>query len=108
MQNKTAIITGSSRGIGKETAIQLAEHVANVVVCSRTQSAGTFRGLNINASSVFDTHLDGTSYSFQFTYEKQKHAESPVTEITIDLWNDCCITNFTIFSSGVGFCCYRI
>jgi 3-oxoacyl-[acyl-carrier protein] reductase len=37
MQNKTAIITGSGRGIGKETAIQLAEHVANVVVCSRTQ-----------------------------------------------------------------------
>jgi 3-oxoacyl-[acyl-carrier protein] reductase len=37
-QNKTAIITGSGRGIGKETAIQLAEHVANVVVCSRTQN----------------------------------------------------------------------
>lgn len=37
-QNKTAIITGSGMGIGKETAIQLAEHVANVVVCSRTQS----------------------------------------------------------------------
>ena len=38
MQNKTAIITGSGRGIGKETAILLAERVANVVVCSRTQS----------------------------------------------------------------------
>jgi 3-oxoacyl-[acyl-carrier protein] reductase len=37
-QNKTAIITGSGRGIGKETAIQLAEHGVNVVVCSRTQS----------------------------------------------------------------------
>ena len=37
MQNKTAIITGGGRGIGKETAIQLAENVANVVVCSRTQ-----------------------------------------------------------------------
>ena len=35
-QNKTAIITGSGRGIGKETAILLAGHVANVVVCSRT------------------------------------------------------------------------
>lgn len=38
MQNKTAIIAGSGRGIGKETAIQLADHLANVVVCSRTQS----------------------------------------------------------------------
>jgi 3-oxoacyl-[acyl-carrier protein] reductase len=37
-QNKTAIVAGSGRGIGNETAIQLAEHVANVVICSRTQS----------------------------------------------------------------------
>jgi 3-oxoacyl-[acyl-carrier protein] reductase len=37
-QNKTAIITGSGRGIGKEVAIQLADHGVNVVVCSRTQS----------------------------------------------------------------------
>src|SRR5919199_231789 len=35
---KTAIITGSSRGIGKETAIILAKKSVNVVVCSRTQS----------------------------------------------------------------------
>ena len=37
MQNKTAIITGSGRGIGKETAIRLADKVRNLVVCSRTQ-----------------------------------------------------------------------
>lgn len=30
--NKTAIITGSGRGIGKETAIQLADNVRNLVV----------------------------------------------------------------------------
>jgi 3-oxoacyl-[acyl-carrier protein] reductase len=35
---KTAIITGSSRGIGKETAMILAKKSVNVVVCSRTQS----------------------------------------------------------------------
>jgi short-subunit dehydrogenase len=33
---KTAIITGSGRGIGKETAIILAKKSVNVVVCSRT------------------------------------------------------------------------
>jgi NAD(P)-dependent dehydrogenase (short-subunit alcohol dehydrogenase family) len=37
-QSKTAIITGSGRGIGKETATLLAGHVANVVVCARTES----------------------------------------------------------------------
>ena len=35
-KNKTAIITGSGRGIGKEIAIQLAANVENLVVCSRT------------------------------------------------------------------------
>ena len=38
-EKKTAIITGSSRGIGKETAIILAKNKAvNVVVCSRTET----------------------------------------------------------------------
>ena len=35
---RTAIITGSSRGIGKETAIILAKKSINVVICSRTQN----------------------------------------------------------------------
>jgi 3-oxoacyl-[acyl-carrier protein] reductase len=35
---KTAIITGSGRGIGRETAILLAKRGVNVVVCSRTNS----------------------------------------------------------------------
>jgi 3-oxoacyl-[acyl-carrier protein] reductase len=35
---RTAIITGSGRGIGKENAILLAKSGMNVVVCSRTQS----------------------------------------------------------------------
>ena len=34
--NKTAIITGSGRGIGREAAIILAKKSVNVVVCSRT------------------------------------------------------------------------
>lgn len=33
----TAIITGSGRGIGRETALMLAKRGVNVVVCSRTQ-----------------------------------------------------------------------
>jgi len=37
-QNRTAIITGDGRGIGKETAIMLSNHVENIVVCSRTKN----------------------------------------------------------------------
>jgi NAD(P)-dependent dehydrogenase (short-subunit alcohol dehydrogenase family) len=33
----TAIVTGSGRGIGRETAMMLAKRGVNVVVCSRTQ-----------------------------------------------------------------------
>jgi 3-oxoacyl-[acyl-carrier protein] reductase len=33
----TAIVTGSGRGIGKETAILLSKMGLNVVICSRTQ-----------------------------------------------------------------------
>ena len=33
---KTAIITGSGRGIGRETAIMLAKKSVNVIVCSKT------------------------------------------------------------------------
>jgi 3-oxoacyl-[acyl-carrier protein] reductase len=35
---KTAIITGSGRGIGRETAIILAKQGVNVVICSRTEN----------------------------------------------------------------------
>ncbi len=34
----TAIITGSGRGIGKETALLLAKKKINVVICSRTEN----------------------------------------------------------------------
>ena len=37
-QNRTTVITGSGRGIGKETEITLARQVQNIVVCSRTKN----------------------------------------------------------------------
>jgi 3-oxoacyl-[acyl-carrier protein] reductase len=36
-RKRTAIVTGSGRGIGKETAILLAKKGVNVVICSRTE-----------------------------------------------------------------------
>lgn len=39
LTGKTAIITGSSRGIGEATAVRMAEHGANVVVSSRKAEA---------------------------------------------------------------------
>jgi 3-oxoacyl-[acyl-carrier protein] reductase len=39
LTNKVAIITGASRGIGRETAIRLAKHGVNVVACYRESDA---------------------------------------------------------------------
>jgi NAD(P)-dependent dehydrogenase (short-subunit alcohol dehydrogenase family) len=44
LEGKTAIVTGSSRGIGKVIALQLAQDGANVVVCSRTEQAAALPG----------------------------------------------------------------
>jgi len=39
LTDKVAIVTGSSRGIGKASAIELAEQGAKVVISSRKQEA---------------------------------------------------------------------
>ncbi|MDR6849676.1 NAD(P)-dependent dehydrogenase (short-subunit alcohol dehydrogenase family) [Sphingomonas sp. BE270] len=49
LSGKVAIITGSSRGIGKASAFELAEHGANVVISSRKQEACDAVAAEINA-----------------------------------------------------------
>lgn len=48
LSGKSAIVTGSSRGIGKQIAYRLAEHGANVVVSSRKQDACEEAAAEIN------------------------------------------------------------
>jgi len=49
LKNKAAIVTGSTRGIGKATAFRLAEHGANVVVCGRSVDSAQKVADDINA-----------------------------------------------------------
>lgn len=49
LSGKVAIITGSSRGIGKASAFELVEHGANVVISSRKQEACDAVAAEINA-----------------------------------------------------------
>jgi 3-oxoacyl-[acyl-carrier protein] reductase len=62
-ERKTAIITGSSRGIGKETVTILAKKSVNVVVCSRSKSeissaVEEINKLTGNSSSVLGIKCD--------------------------------------------------
>ena len=50
LSGKTAVITGSSRGIGKAIAQRLAEHGANVVISSRKADACEAVAAEINAA----------------------------------------------------------
>jgi len=56
LTGKVAVITGSSRGIGKASAFALAEHGAKVVISSRKQDACDAVAAEINAK-----HGDGTA-----------------------------------------------
>ncbi|WP_010163463.1 SDR family NAD(P)-dependent oxidoreductase [Sphingomonas sp. PAMC 26617] len=49
LTGKVAIVTGSSRGIGKASAFELAEHGAKVVISSRKQDACDAVAAEINA-----------------------------------------------------------
>ncbi len=50
LTDKVAIVTGSSRGIGRASAIALAEHGARVVISSRKQDACDAVAAEINAA----------------------------------------------------------
>ncbi|MFX8168556.1 SDR family NAD(P)-dependent oxidoreductase, partial [Acinetobacter baumannii] len=49
LTGRVAIVTGSSRGIGKASAFELAEHGAKVVISSRKQDACDAVAAEINA-----------------------------------------------------------
>ena len=56
LHGQVAIITGSSRGIGKASAYELAEHGAKVVISSRKQDA-----CDVVAAEINGTYGEGTA-----------------------------------------------
>ena len=65
LKNKTAIITGSSRGIGKEIAKTLIQQGANVIISSRKESAVNSTGDELQTSDerVLGVSCDVTKWN---------------------------------------------
>ena len=58
LKNKTALVTGAGKGLGRACAIALAEAGANLIIISRTKKIQTrflekLKGLNLNVSPTF-------------------------------------------------------
>jgi 3-oxoacyl-[acyl-carrier protein] reductase len=84
---KTAIITGSGRGIGKETAIILAKKSVNVVICSRTQSEINSTVEEINKLTG-NSDVLGIKCDVNIPYEVNSLVESTIEKFgssTIDI-----------------------
>ena len=74
-KKKTAIITGSGRGIGKETALLLAKRGINVVICSRTQSEiysviDEFKSIPKDDANILDIRCDVSKSSEVYSLVK--------------------------------------
>ena len=74
LRGKTALVTGGSRGLGRHSALALAEEGCNVAICARgreslDRTAGDLRSLGIEALGVQAdvTTEEGTSRVFQET-----------------------------------------
>jgi 3-oxoacyl-[acyl-carrier protein] reductase len=84
---KTAIITGSGRGIGKETAIILAKKSVNVAICSRTQSEINSTVEEINKLTG-NSDVLGIKCDVNIPYEVNSLVESTIEKFgssTIDI-----------------------
>ncbi len=123
LAGKTAIVTGSGRGIGRALAIEFASHGANVVICARREAdlAETAAIIKKNGGSVLSIPCDVTkrdqvdsliartletfgTIDVLFNNAASYRAIGAVWEVDPDLWWTDVTTNFLgpmLFCRGV-------
>ncbi len=76
LQNKTVLITGSNRGIGKEIVQLFAQHGAKIIACTRKQNA-EFEQFTKEISNQYQSSIE--ILSFDLTNEAEvKEAFKPI------------------------------
>jgi 3-oxoacyl-[acyl-carrier protein] reductase len=71
LKNKTALVTGGSKGIGKAIAIALAEEGANVIICAREAEA-------LNKAALGIEKIGGSVLAVQADLTKQADVDNLV------------------------------
>lgn len=114
LQNKIAIVTGSSRGIGKAIAIRFAQEGAKVVVnyhTSQQEGEDTVRQIQENGGESIAVHADVSKQEdvkelFTKTVEHFGTVDilvnsagiarrAPFLEVTLEQWNEVLANNLT-------------
>ena len=114
LQNKIAIVTGSSRGIGKAIAIRFAKEGAKVVVnyhSSQQEGEDTVRQIQENGGEAIAVHADVSKHEdikelFAKTVEHFGTVDilvnsagiarrAPFLEVTLEQWNEVLANNLT-------------
>jgi NADP-dependent 3-hydroxy acid dehydrogenase YdfG len=91
LDGKVAWITGSGRGIGKETALAMAQAGAKIVLCSRSQS-------EIDAGAREITLANGQAVAIVCDISQRNEVESLVNKVH-SKWGD---VNILINNAGVA------
>ncbi|HEU0169503.1 MAG TPA: SDR family NAD(P)-dependent oxidoreductase [Chloroflexota bacterium] len=75
LAGKVAIVTGSSRGIGKVVALELAKDGASIVVCARSEQPGELPGtIGETAAAVRDLGRRALALKLDLTEDAQMQA----------------------------------
>ena len=117
-KNKTVVVTGSRRGIGKSIALRFAEEKANIVLASNEdlvhEVAKEFKDLKYNCSSIVADVKNKNEVKEIFNFSEKEFGKvnisvhnagvitiAKVEDLTEEEWD----LNLDVNTKGVFFCC---
>ncbi len=96
LNNKVALVTGGSRGIGRAVALKLAEHGADVAICGRTADS-----LDDTAAAI--KKLGARCWTYQCDVSDVDQVKSLVTKLGADAGRIDILVNNAVTSTSAPF-----